>query len=59
MDLISADQYYENFKAAAATVSANIEICRSIPGRDQVELAEIAAELERSEAKATGRDLAF
>lgn len=59
MDLVNADRYYQNFEAAVATVRNGLEICRSMPDRDQAELAQIEAELERLDAEATGRDLAF
>jgi hypothetical protein len=58
---VDADWYYQNYKNAAAIVRNNLELRRQLRGRDrdQADLAEIEAELEKLDATATDRDLAF
>jgi hypothetical protein len=56
---MSVERQHGLFEAAERTVKGALDSCRTIPGRDQDELAEIAAEIGKLDAEATDRDLAF
>ena len=56
---IDAEVFHGIFIAAERSVKFALATCRTIPGRDQDELAEIEAEIGNLDAEATDRDLAF